>query len=210
MQCQKCNKTIRENSTGLCRTCFNHTKRVIKQQSFCVDCGTPLKTKAKRCYSCNMKQRIASKGGYFGELNPRYKDGKYSDDKTCSCGKPMARLAKRCSECFHKEHSEMLTGKNNPNYIHGQGNYPYPLEFSNNLKEAIKQRDNYTCQNCNITEEEHLIVFGEVLSVHHIDYNKFNNEPFNLITTCRNCNTRANFNREYWQTMFRGKLCYHG
>lgn len=38
--------------------------------------------------------------------------------------------------------------------------------------------------------------------VHHIDYNKQNNNPENLITLCNRCNSKVNFNREYWTQYF--------
>ena len=58
------------------------------------------------------------------------------------------------------------------------------------------------CQNCGMTEEEHLIVKGRVLDIHHIDYNKQNCQKSNLITACQVCNIRANFNRDYWYAYF--------
>lgn len=55
------------------------------------------------------------------------------------------------------------------------------------------------CLICNKEfEEEHLIVFGRSLSVHHIDYNKYNNSLSNLLCLCNQCHTRVNYNRVYW------------
>ena len=53
-----------------------------------------------------------------------------------------------------------------------------------------------------MTEEEHLSVYGRVLDVHHIDYNKMNINPKNLICLCHKCNLRANFRRDYWFAYF--------
>jgi 5-methylcytosine-specific restriction endonuclease McrA len=53
-----------------------------------------------------------------------------------------------------------------------------------------------------MTEEEHLIVFGSSLEVHHIDYDKYNNKEYNLITLCKQCNVRANYNRNYWKEIY--------
>ena len=64
------------------------------------------------------------------------------------------------------------------------------------------------CQNCGITEEEHIIINGQVLHVHHIDYNKENCSQDNLITTCQQCNLRANSNRDYWKELYLKKLKY--
>ncbi|KKM86372.1 hypothetical protein LCGC14_1279730, partial [marine sediment metagenome] len=132
-----------------------------------------------------------------------YIDGRTSTQYYCiDCGKEVANYnAKRCRECYLK----FNTGKSHPNYIDGTGNAPYPPEFNDKLKQKIRRRDNYTCQNCGITEEEHIIVFGKVLGIHHIDYNKFNCKEENLITLCHQCNVRVNFNRGYWKKYFESK-----
>ena len=57
-----------------------------------------------------------------------------------------------------------------------------------------------------MTEEEHLIVLGKVLIVHHIDYNKKNCNENNLITLCLWCNIRANYNRKSWITYFKSLI----
>jgi len=97
-------------------------------------------------------------------------------------------------------------GKNNPRYIDGRDLLPYPSEFNQYLKDKIRKRDNYTCQNCAMTEEEHMIVLGTNLHTHHIDYIKENCNENNLITLCNCCNTRANYNRSYWQSFFTNKI----
>jgi 5-methylcytosine-specific restriction endonuclease McrA len=97
-------------------------------------------------------------------------------------------------------------GKDNPNWQGGIGKEPYSSEFTEELKESIRKRDNYECQNCGMTEEEHLIVIGYSLCVHHIDYNKHNCKEDNLITLCNGCNVRANYNRKYWQSYYTDKI----
>ena len=103
---------------------------------------------------------------------------------------------------YMKNHRPNTFGKNNPNYIDGRSKFPYPLEFTPELKESIRKRDNYECQNCGMTEEEHLIVLGKTLPIHHIDYCKQNCKEDNLITLCNQCNVRANKNRDYWYSYF--------
>ena len=104
-------------------------------------------------------------------------------------------------KCFAK----FNTGKNHWNYIDGTGNAPYPLEFSDKLKEKIRKRDNYICQNCGIEEKENKLLYGRVLDVHHIDYDKENCKEENLITLCHDCNLRVNANRDYWENYFKQK-----
>lgn len=44
------------------------------------------------------------------------------------------------------------------------------------------------------------------LTVHHIDYDKYNCNEQNLITLCRSCHPKTNFNRDYWKLFFRRRL----
>lgn len=83
----------------------------------------------------------------------------------------------------------------------------YPSAFNRTLRLATRQRDDFTCQKCGITEEEHLKKIGRVLSVNHIDFNKNNCDSKNLNTLCLSCNSSVNFNREHWTNFFKQKLC---
>jgi hypothetical protein len=38
--------------------------------------------------------------------------------------------------------------------------------------------------------------------VHHIDYDKTNNHPSNLVTLCHNCHSRTNYDRPSWRGYF--------
>jgi hypothetical protein len=93
-------------------------------------------------------------------------------------------------------------GKVAPCWIDGRSFAPYPLEFNDALKESIRKRDNFTCQNCGIKER----VYYRKLDVHHIDYNKCNCKKSNLITLCFECNIKANYNRKYWQEFYQEKI----
>jgi len=53
-----------------------------------------------------------------------------------------------------------------------------------------------------MTEEKHIDTVGKVLTIHHIDYNKYNCLPENLISLCDRCNVIANYNRDYWFAYF--------
>lgn len=102
-----------------------------------------------------------------------------------------------CSrECYAEWLSENRCGENNPSWRGGISFEPYGPEFNAKLKTQIMERDGYKCQNEECGTTEHL-------SVHHIDYNKKNNSPSNLITLCVSCNSKANSNRKYWTKYFR-------
>jgi 5-methylcytosine-specific restriction endonuclease McrA len=105
----------------------------------------------------------------------------------------------------HKRHiSENhadFRGSKSPNWRGGISKQGYPFNFDKELKLLIRRRDNYTCQfpDCGVKEN------GKAHCTHHIDYNKRNLDPKNLVTLCRGCNVKANANREYWKGYFEGK-----
>lgn len=161
----------------------------------CIDCRQTLShyvKNIKRCQECYFKF-IARKKNYC-----------------IDCGKELVNpYSKRCSSCANKGKNNGMYGricKLNPNYIDGRSYIDYPQEFNKELKDQIRNRDNHTCQNCGMTEEEHIIILGTVLSIHHIDYDKQNCNKENLITLCNQCNTRVNYNRNYWAKYFQNKM----
>jgi len=110
----------------------------------------------------------------------------------------------KCRNIFFKDHlpfvPTQLTGKDHPGWNNGSSFEPYGLDFNNNLREFIRKRDKYICQNpnCGIPEKE---CFKDLIS-HHIDYNKRNNHPINLIALCQSCHSKSNFSRGYWKTLY--------
>lgn len=73
---------------------------------------------------------------------------------------------------------------------------PYSSEFNGRLKQLIRERDNFECQFCGISEN------GRAHDIHHIDYDKKDYRKRNLITLCKNHNGQANYNRDKWQFLF--------
>jgi hypothetical protein len=95
--------------------------------------------------------------------------------------------------------SKNSSGSNNPSWLGGISKEPYSWTFNRKFKKQIRERDNFTCQECGKTEDE----LKYSLTVHHIDYNKKNTTPENTISLCIGCHTKTNFNREYWQKRFK-------
>jgi len=98
---------------------------------------------------------------------------------------------RRISEANKLEKNSMWKG--------GLSFEPYGIEFNNQLKEQIRKRDKQ-CQLCNKKKNR------RKFCVHHIDYNKKNNNPKNLITLCDKCHSITNSNREFWITFFKKKM----
>lgn len=85
-------------------------------------------------------------------------------------------------------------GEKNPAWCGGITNSGYcDLWRDTEYKESIKERDGFECKKCFTNED---------LCVHHIDYDKQNCLPKNLITLCRSCNSSVNADREYWTEYF--------
>lgn len=171
----------------------------------------------KRKFSLMMKGKMAGEKnpmyGKTGRDHPRY-GGHHTEDarrriSIAHKGKPKSeehkrkmseaqKIAQNRPEVKKKKASAMI-GEKSCHWRGGRSFEPYSPEFNNVLKFRIRQRDNFTCQLRKETEEE----LGRALSIHHIDYDKKNNQENNLIALCCSCNGKVNFNREYWQTFFK-------
>lgn len=89
-----------------------------------------------------------------------------------------------------------LSGKNCHFWKGGISYIIHPKEFSKELKIEIRKRDKFVCQVCG----------KNGWCIHHINYNKFNNNPNNLVALCNKCHCKTNFNRKYWIEYFRNKI----
>lgn len=137
------------------------------------------------------RKKIAGtlKGKMAGENNPRY-GYKYTEAEreeksiqTSGCNNPM----------YGRK------GKLSPAWRGGVSGEPYcDVWRDKDYKDFIKERDNNECQNPDCWKRcRHL-----PLNIHHIDYNKKNCQPTNLITLCVSCNVRANTNKDGWQKIY--------
>ena len=79
-----------------------------------------------------------------------------------------------------------IVGENHPQWKGGTSFLPYPPDWKEKRRKAL-ERDNYTCQKCGLTNKESLEKFGEELSVHHKNGDKFDSRLENLVTLCRSC-----------------------
>lgn len=96
--------------------------------------------------------------------------------------------------------SERMSGENSPNWKGGISCGSYcPIWSDKGYKDYIRERDNNVCQNPYCYNKSNR------LSIHHIDYDKKNCHPSNLITVCDSCNSKANFDRiwhkKWYQTI---------
>jgi len=108
----------------------------------------------------------------------------------------------RMGFCGDDETRRLLSAANSGSRCHfwkgGISEEEYPPEFNERLKSKIRERDEYTCQECG--------KFGKC--VHHIDFNKQNSGELNLITLCRSCHTITtnSCNRQGWIIHFKAMM----
>lgn len=107
-----------------------------------------------------------------------------------------------CYYDWAKETGSIRYGENHPSWIDGKSFEPYTPEFNNKLKEKIRKRDKYVCQECGMTQKE----LEYTLHVHHIDYDKKNCSENNLISLCNSCHVQTNYSREDWIEYFKNKM----
>lgn len=78
------------------------------------------------------------------------------------------------------------------------------------IKQIVKERDNYTCQYCGITEEKYIAETGQPLQVHHIELYRTskNNNIENLKTACGCCHTKEDVkNLKNYKHEQKGEKC---
>lgn len=118
---------------------------------------------------------------------------------------------KKISEAKLKNPTK-LYGPDNPNWQGGVNEKRY-YYWSNRaewrrIRKKIFKRDNYTCQNPKCGSKEKL-------TVHHIDYDVYNNSFDNLITLCSRCNSsichgRSTMGVDNWEELLSGLVVENG
>jgi hypothetical protein len=99
------------------------------------------------------------------------------------------------------EHSTRMKRDLNPNWKGGISCDPYCEQWlDKEYKDSIKERDGNICLNPSCQKE------SNKLCIHHIDYDKKNCHPFNLISLCNICNSKANKDREWHRSWYNSIL----
>jgi hypothetical protein len=97
--------------------------------------------------------------------------------------------------CRDKQHAKRSAGEANANWRGGLSRLPYPWNFRE-ISAAIIERDGFACRapDCRGADKR--------MTAHHINYDKSDCRPINLIALCSACNSRANFGRDQWQAVY--------
>ena len=83
------------------------------------------------------------------------------------------------------------------------GPNPDSRQLKSDMKNFIRNRDKYTCQNpeCGMSESLYEKSYFEV---HHINYDRENNNPWNLILLCLSCHARTFIknSKQFWTKFY--------
>lgn len=100
----------------------------------------------------------------------------------------------RCPTCANIK----MSGPGHSNWQGGKSFEPYcPVWKDTDYKQYIRNRDGNKCLNpyCNSKNNSDL-------TIHHINYDKKDCRPENLVTVCRSCNFRANKDRSWHKAWY--------
>jgi len=197
-------------------------KSIITWECLC-DCGnivivrgSALRSGNTRSCGCYCKERTSEaktknlQGRKFGRLTILERCGSTQRGTAlweclCDCGEVaivrgvcLVKGHTQSCGCLQREKAAATVrgkfGSIHPAWRGGKSSGTYPPEFNGGLKRTIRERDDYKCGVC--------WLYGN--NVHHIDYDKQNSNPANLITLCKSCHNTTNVNRDYWQTTLTG------
>lgn len=85
----------------------------------------------------------------------------------------------------------VIWGETHWNWQGGKSFELYPIEFKR-AKKIIRILYKETCQLCGEKGKD----------IHHVDYDKQNNNFSNLVCLCRSCHIKTNYDRETWKKFF--------
>ena len=149
----------------------------------------------------NGKNSLFQKGNKINVGKKRSEETKKKISEANKGKKFSSRLGIKHSKETRKKMSKARKGEKHWNWQGGISFEEYGIDWTDDLKESIRKRDNYICNLCGIHQDE-LDGRHKKLDIHHIDYDKYNLNPNNLITLCRNCHMKTNYNRKYWIEKF--------
>lgn len=190
-----------ENKTGEDSPRWNGGKQTLE----CDFCGDPVSRKPSVAEKQN--NTFCSEvcwGNWLSENRVGEDHPEYSKvDVECEwCGEIYETLrperTRFCSASCNNEWLSSISGKDHPAWNGGESSrIKYGPGWNEKKRQTVRQRDNFKCQVCGMTEEEHIEDCGRSLNVHHqtpareFDDPHVRNHPDNLITLCASCHVKV-------------------
>jgi len=195
-------KYLKKDNEGICK-CGKETTFLNLNIGYFKNCSTNC---AKKGIKLSQEHKDKIGLGNKGKKYSQETRDKMSENHVGNKGIKHSQEAKdkmsnvRKGIKFSQEHKDKISlatsGDKNPMWKGGISCEPYCSAWTDKeYKADLKERDNNKCQNPDCWGT------SKILCLHHIDYDKKNCSPDNLITLCTSCNARANKNRE-WHTKF--------
>lgn len=189
-----------------------HNESIRGVELECHNCGDkyrvpPSREDGSRFCSDTCRYAWMRKSGCMrGSNSPRW-DGGGIEVNCSNCNADLNRLQCRSdqeyyfcdADCLGEWQSRTRSGEDSPNWKGGYDVY-YGPEWSE-ISEAVRNRDQHRCQDCGMSEREHINRYGRKNPVHHItpfrafenggdvDYAAANKRA-NLITLCDSCHRK--------------------
>ena len=143
------------------------------------------------------KKVLSAKKKEFYKTHPHPSKGKRRSDlatrNRLNAGKTYQQIYGVNAEAVKNKIGAAQLGSKSHFWRGGASFQKYTPNFTPRLKRQIRARDQHSCQICGVTTlttREH---------VHHIDYDKKNTMPENLLLCCNSCHSKTNFNRRSWE-----------
>jgi len=177
-----------DEEAGRVVTQSEHIKR-----RFAEGCYANAMTYERRKYLSELaSQRTGKKNPFFGKTHSEKTRGKISE---------FAKHRTGDKNAFHgRKHSletrlkiSAARGGDGKSFIPKRG---YPEEWTVELRASIRDREGYRCLMCGKEQGK------RKLSVHHVDYDRWNNDEGNLVALCIACHCKTNVRRKAWIAFF--------
>lgn len=172
----------------------------------CNECGYPFLHSNKNGKYCTLECMNTSNNN--PSKRPEVKEklsGINSPTKRPEVRNKISKTMKALGEFHHAKKPEVRNkmsiarmGENNPAWKGGISCEPYCIQWTDKeYKDWLKyERDGGKCNNPQCNGKSHR------LCLHHINYNKKDCRPINLITLCNSCNSIANKDREWHEAYY--------
>lgn len=180
MECGKYRVVYKHSYVDLCRSCKFKTPETIRRMS------------------------IASRRPR-GPMPEAQKKNLRKANKGRKRGAPSDEVRRKISVTktgvgFTEEHRRKISASlQGIDYVDWTGyvdDNKYCHRFNSKLKKHVRMKYDNRCVVCGMTEEECKLIYGEVLSVHHVDRNReqgCNGYEWKLIPLCKQCHGKSHF-----------------